>query len=351
MFVNYTKIRHPAAWKATDIGGKEGLIHRLSDEQVAALEGLATRNAHKPPEAITRADFTDPAIDALMMHVRDTIMGGRGAIVLHHPRLIDRPLDEYSRIYWGLGTHLGRGVVQSAKLDHIGRVEKVADNPTGRGYMLDIELRPHTDFHELLSLASIRTAASGGESGVASSLAIHNIMLEERPDLLAALYEGFFHERVADKNLSPEKVPVFCNIDGVVSCYFHPMFIWAAAKKMNVSLPGFLDEALRYFSDVSVRPDVRAFFTLEPGEMLFWHNFIALHSRESFHNEGQRQRLLLRLWLHADEGRPMHPTFTDTAFAMDHIHESGRPAIDYVRTGTLAQLRDTVAKQKREPAH
>ncbi len=69
--------------------------------------------------------------------------------------------------------------------------------------------------------------------------------------------------------------------------------------------------------------------------MLFWHNFVVLHSRTAFHDTPEQKRLLLRLWLNVPDGRDMHPTFNDRARAMDRIHDAGETAIHYTKAGVL----------------
>ena len=334
------QIVHPAAWTSAEIGGKEGLMHRMGPEHVAALWELVEKTRHLEPDAVTRADFDHPLVNALMQAVRFEIMQGKGAVVLQGLDLAGVSQEDFGRIYWGLGTHLGQGAVQSYRKDKIGLVQKEEHNPTRRGYLMDVELRSHTDFHEILSLSSFRKSAEGGESGVVSSLAIHNVIQREAPHHLKALYEGFFHESAGTKEISREKVPVFCNVDGQVSCYFHGLFQMAAAKQMGVDLPEDLVEAQKFFSSVAQRPEIRADFMLEPGEMLFWHNFMALHSRTAFNDTPEQKRLLLRLWINVPDGRPMHPSFTERAAAMDRLHEAGQAAIDYAGTGVLDQARE-----------
>ena len=330
------QIDHPSAWTSAEIGGKEGLMHRMGADHVAALRELVEKTRHLAPSDVTRADFDHPLINDMMKGARHEIMHGKAAIILAGLDMSKTSLEDYSRIYWGLGTHLGQGAVQSYRRDKIGHVQKEEHNPTVRGYLMDVELRSHTDFHEILSLASFRKAPEGGMSGAVSSLAIHNVIQRERPELLKALYEGFFHESAGTGAISAEKVPVFCNVDGVVSCYSHGLFQRAAAKQMGVDLPADLVEAQDFFAEVSTRPDVRADFMLEPGEMFFWHNFMVLHSRTQFHDAPEQKRLLLRLWLNVPEGgRAMHPSFNERARAMDRIHEAGEPAIHYAKTGVL----------------
>ena len=323
------RIDHPSAWTSARIGGKEGLMRRMGPEHVAVLTDLAARTRHLAPDAVTRQDFDHPLINDLMQAVRFEIMSGKGAAILAGLDMGGLSLEDYSRIYFGLGAHLGDAAIQSPKRDRIGYVEKVENNPDKRGYQLDVELRSHTDFHEILSLATFRKAASGGESGMVSSLAVHDVMRTEAPEHLATLYEGWWHGYAQKEHLTAEKVPIFCNVDGVVSCYYHGLSFLAAARAMGVELPEDLRAAMACFSAIAQRPEIRADFMLEPGEMLFWHNFLVLHSRQAFTNQGEHKRLLLRLWLHAPDGRPMHPEFVGRARLMDQIHAQGITALQY----------------------
>jgi len=323
--------RQAAAWTSAEIGGAEGLMHRLSPRQVAALQRLADSLDGRPVASITREDVRDPDVLALIAAMRFEIMHGKGAIVLSGVDASTLSEEAFERLFWALGTHLGRGVVQSSKRDLVGRVEKREDNPEQRGYQLDIELGSHCDFHEILALGCYRKADAGGESGLVNSLAVHDAIAAARPDLLAALYEGFRHQSATVDDLSAENIPVFCNVDGVVSCYYHRLFYINAARELNVEVPAKLREALQLFDALTRQPEVRATFLLEPGEMVFWHNFQNLHSRNSFTDRPEHRRLLFRLWLHAHpgEGRPMHPAFIDRARIMDRAHEQGKPGLIY----------------------
>jgi len=324
-------IDHPSAWTSAAIGGKEGLIHRLSDAQLEAIYALAIRIADKPLVEITRADVDDPELVTLMTSVRFDIQRGKAATVLSGVEIGGMSEAVFHRVFWALGTHLGEGAVQSARRDLVGRVEKLEDNPAGRGYQSDIELGSHCDFHEILALASYRAADEGGLSGLVSSLAVHDIMQAEHPDLLAALYRGFRHQCASPEDLSDENIPVFCDVEGKISCFYHGLFMMNAAKTLGTPLPADLIEAQRVFNEIALRPDVKASFLLEPGEMVFWHNFVCLHSRTSFKDRSEHRRLLFRLWLHAQPGesRAMHPAFVGRARQMDAVHQQGKPALVY----------------------
>jgi hypothetical protein len=148
----------------------------------------------------------------------------------------------FERIYWGFGTHLGVGAVQSAAGDRLGYVQNREDDPVKRGYRSLRELHMHTDSYELVGLMSVRKAKSGGLSGMVSSLAIHNEMLRSRPDLLPPLYRGFRiaseEARFSSKAITDEAMPVFCCVAGKVSCMYEPSHMKNAAELV----PGHADD-------------------------------------------------------------------------------------------------------------
>jgi len=323
------KVVDPAVWTSAGIGGKAGLTRTLSDEELAAVDRFLASVAGRAPDSITADELDDPLLAALAGEVRHQIMNGLGAILVSGLDIGRIGIEGFKSIYWAIGTHIGTGVEQSHRRDRIGLVQKEESNPTGRGYLMDVELRPHTDFHEVLSLAGVCHAASGGMSGLVSSLALHNILLDERPDMLEPLYEGYYHES-AGGIVSEEKVPIFGTVNGRTSCYYHPLFMRRAARLRGEDLPAALEEATAFMRDVAERPDVRADFMLDPGEMMFWHNFTQLHSRTAFDDTPEAKRLLLRLWINVADGRPMPAMFNQRAHWMDKAHGSGRTAIDYV---------------------
>lgn len=320
-------IDHPAAWRADRIGGREGLTRRMSSEHNAAIWRLVDRTRNKAPDATTREDFDDPLVNDLMAAVKDDLMNGHGCVVLSGLDLKDRTVEDYGRAYWGIGTHIGNGVEQSYRRDKIGYVQKEEHNPTGRGYLLDVELRSHTDFHEVLSLASWKKSAEGGLSGLVSSLAMHNVMLEEAPHHLKALYEGYYLAQPG--GASTEKVPVYSNVDGVVSCFNQGLFYMMAAKARGEELPSEFTAATKALGEIAQRPGLRADFMLEPGEIVWFHNFQTMHSRTAFHDTPEQKRLLLRLWLNVPNGRKMHPGFLEMGRRMDETHARGEAGVVY----------------------
>ena len=65
-----------------------------------------------------------------------------------------------------------------------------------RGYHEGGSQRMHSDNCDVVSLMCVRAAVSGGISRIVSAAAVHNRLLEERPDLLAALYGDYVFRRM-----------------------------------------------------------------------------------------------------------------------------------------------------------
>ena len=316
-------ITDPAAWEGSRIGGREALLRTLAPDEIDAIDRLAKAGRGTAPQ-MTRRDFSHPAIDALMTDVRNAVMFGRGAVILTGLDINRYSAQQFEALYWGLGTHLGHGTIQGPQGDWVARVEKSDRNPGGRGTLMDVELRPHTDMHEVMGLACVSRAADGGESTLVSSLAVHNAIRCTRPEFLSPLYEGFWagiNEAVGGRfPLSRAKVPIFCCVDGVVSCYYNKFFMHAAARRLGVELPPELVAAMNHFDAQASRPDLGVTFMLEPGEIVFWHNWTCLHARTAFRDAPGAKRLLLRLWLNVPDGRHVHPGIAERARRMDEDH-------------------------------
>ena len=240
------------------------------------------------------------------------------------------PIDRYSitdleTIYWGVGRHFGTPVSQSVMGDRLGHVIDVTDtDPYARAYRNRRELTLHTDFSDIVSFLCVRKAKTGGVSWFASAMAIHNRILDTRPDLLEVLYRGFYWHRYQEEGancapVTPWRVPVFSDCQDNVSCRFITSYIHeAVGHESGELLSDRQIEALHYFDEVAHAEGVPINFTLEPGEAVFVNNFTVLHARSAFVNDSdpEKKRLLLRLWMTVPEGRPVVPQI--------QIYDSGR---------------------------
>ncbi len=325
------KIETPAAWTGREIGGKAGLTYRLTPAQLAAFGAALDHTRHMRPQEATREDFDHPEIVALTAWLEETIRHGRGAVLLSGITPGTHSQEDMERIYWGIGCRLGVPVEQSSLGDRLGHVQHVKDDPVARGYRSNEELMPHTDSYRIVGLMCLQRGESGGYSRIVSSLAVHNEILATRPDLLEPLYDGYYYAiaeaRFSANPVTDFKIPVFCCIDGSVSCGISRSFIDDAAKLRGERVPAKLIEALDYFDATAERDDLRAKFLLEPGEMLLWHNFQMLHARDAYRDSPEHTRHLLRLWLRIENDRPIADAILQRAAIYERLYQERRERV------------------------
>lgn len=321
------------AWRGDDFADKRAVTVMLSQGQVIALKDVtdALLTLSTQPWTLSPQHFRHPVLEKALSPVYEEIRDGRGFVIIR-----GLPLDEYDLngirlLYWGLGTYFGKGQSQSNLGDQIGEVTDVTpQDPHARGYRSSRALKHHTDICDMIGLLSVRTAKSGGASSLASALTIHNILLQERPDLLARLYEGYYYHRRGEQApdeapITPHKVPVFSWKHGVLNFRFVRSYMDYALKLQGETDPE-LTEAFDLIEHLADR--TRFTFELESGEALFFSNLTTLHARTAFEDwpEADRRRLLYRLWLRNPDFRPQAAELNVYGIGDGIPHVPGRTA-------------------------
>ena len=310
-------IGHPTAWKVTDFTSPREYTVELTTVQLADIDDAVkqVRASGLALDDIERRHFPLPTLTPVIEYIQREIATGLGFVVVGRLPVDRYTKDELGMIYWGLGTHLGRGLSQSVMGDRLGHVKDVSrQDPNARAYRNRQELSPHTDLSDLVGLLCLRSARAGGTSRLTSALAIHNAILAERPLYLDRLYRGYIYhrrgeERPGDLPVTPHPVPVFSNVGGHVSVRYVRTYIEAGMAAVGAPIDQFDREVLDFFELTSKRPDLMLEFTLEPGQMYFLNNYTVLHARTEFEDfeEEERRRHLLRLWLEVPGMRAVHP--------------------------------------------
>lgn len=305
-----------AAWTGSEIGGKDELAFDLTPRHLAAIdEIMAEVERHGlTPETIERAHFDHPDLNDDLARLHAEVKDGRGIVVIRN-----LPVDKYGEeriqtVWWGLGTHFGIGQSQSVLGELVGAVMDFTEtDPHARAYHNKQELSLHTDLCDVIGMLGIRKSETGGVSSYASVAAIHNRILETRPEMLAPLYRGYHYHRRGEEQpgeapITPHKVPVLACLDGKVSARYVRAYMDAAMRAMGTD-DAELREALDLF-DQTAR-DVAVAFTIERGEATIINNHAVLHARTAFEDppDKARKRLLYRLWLTEAGFRPIPETF------------------------------------------
>jgi hypothetical protein len=311
------RIDHPSAWRVSDFKSPADYSVDLTPAMLADIDEAvqAIRREGLKLEDIEKKHFPLTSMQGLIAEIRHQVHDGRGLIVVRRVPAEKYSKDEMGMIYWGIGTHLGRGLSQSVLGDRLGHVKDFSrEDPLARAYRNKQELSPHTDLSDFVGLMSLRAARSGGVSRFASAITIHNIILAEHPDYLDRLYRGYIwhrrgEERPGDSPVTPYRVPIYSQIDGKISMRYVRSYIEAGQAAVGAPVDEYDKAVLDFVEATSKRPDVMLEFTLQPGEMYFLNNYTILHARTSFDDfeEEDRRRHLLRLWLDVPGMRPVHP--------------------------------------------
>ena len=323
-----SSIDHPGAWRAADFKSPAGYTIEFTATQLHDIKHAMRRikAAGLGLDDLQREHFEVPSLRPVIDEIRHEIKDGHGFVVVRRLPVEDYSKDEIGMIFWGIGTHLGRGLSQSVLGDRLGHVKDFSrEDPLARAYRNKQELSPHTDSCDLVGLACLCTAQSGGVSLLTSALSVHNAMLEEYPEALERLYRGYvFHRRGEEQPgelpYTPYRVPVYSNTDGKVSARYVRTYVEAGEAAAGRPMDEAELAVLNRFEEVTKRPELMLEFTLQPGEMYFINNYTILHARTAFDDgdaEEGRRRHLLRLWLEVPEMRPVHP----------HIRSGGIEAV------------------------
>jgi alpha-ketoglutarate-dependent taurine dioxygenase len=338
---------YPQVWTASDFDGVEDISVHLGPAGVAALEQrLRTVKAEGLALVdIGREHFRHPDLDDLLAGVLEELMSGRGMVVLRGLPADRYGAEDMAMMYWGIGTHFGTAVSQSALGDVLGHVQnltKPGEAEDARGYTSARELRLHTDLAQVAGLFCYRPAPSGGVSVIASALAMHNQIAAERPEFLPIYYRGFpYHrrgEQAADAAaVTPHAVPVFSTLRGNTSVFYVREILQNAAEERGVPLTAEEVAALDYFDACARDNSYR--LRLGQGDVLFMNNRTTLHARTKFADgdgaEGKRH--LMRLWLDVPGKRP------DVPEIQIYENQGGRGGIDRqegrVRAGSKYRIK------------
>ncbi len=310
----------PRAWTSDDAHRDTSWIQRLSAEEVAGFDAALAhaKAAGKHWLDMTADDFPlpGPALAALKRAFATT--QGRWGMCLLKGFPVDRWSEDDAKLaYWGMGLHTGVARTQNPKSQYMndvrdeGAVYKAA-NGQSRGYNTKASLDFHMDSGDIVGLLCRRTARSGGESLVASTIAVAEELGRRRPDLLAVLKQPFFHHYQGSQD--PLQPPYYaCPIIGSDPEHFTMRVNRkniVAAQRDFPELPRVTEqqwEAIDLLEEIMADPRWCFRMQLEQGDLQIVNNYVIVHSRTSFEDfeEQDRKRHLLRLWLAVPDSQPL----------------------------------------------
>jgi hypothetical protein len=317
-------IEGPSTWIGAEMRQREAeWTYRLSSSEIAELEAAlsAVRGRGLDIADIRLDDFPLPTLGPVLERLREEVLNGRGFVLLRGVPVQDRPIVESATIYWGIGTWFGNARSQNAKGHLLGHVYDLggssATDPNVRSYATSERQSFHIDRCDVVALLCLQRAKSGGQSAIVSSMTLHNVMAQRRPDLLERLYRPFPVDRrgeVPEGKAPFYQAPVFNECAGKVSVLYSRLHIGSSQRFPEARRLTPEDiEALDMLADLAGDPELRLDMTFMPGDIQFLHNHTILHARTGYEDwpEPERKRHLLRLWLSPPGARPLPPVFAE----------------------------------------
>lgn len=311
----------PAAWKGPEIDRQRTWLREFTEAELAELDAAVREHfaAGREMGDITPATFRLPTLSRTLTTILDQVLHGVGFTLLRGFPIQRYTTAEAAVAYLGIGSHLGSFRSQNAKGHLLGHVRDLGmdiNKPTTRYYQTNRELEYHTDSCDIVGLICLKTAKSGGESRLVSSVTLHDEMLRRRPDLWRQLFNPMPTDRRGEipPGMKPWfDLPVFNWHKGELSTIYAGQYIRSAQKNFPEArrLTALEHEAIDMLDALSNDPELNLSMEFRPGDMQFVHNHQMLHSRTDFEDwpEPEKRRHLLRLWLAPAGARELPPAY------------------------------------------
>jgi hypothetical protein len=171
----------PATWTWTLSGTEIAEIEAAADAILATGAG---------PVVLDAARFPLPTVGPRLAALRNTLLQGRGFELVHGLPLHEWPREKAAAAFLGVGSHIGAARSQNSAghlLGHVRDLGLASDDPNVRIYQTAERQTFHADSCDVVALACLCKAKSGGESLLCSALTVYNEILRTRPDLAAEL--------------------------------------------------------------------------------------------------------------------------------------------------------------------
>ena len=305
----FSTIDSPCAWKGKELSSRSDWKISLNETHIKEINNLISGNNQDIP-SITR----------LLSDAQETLENGPGLVLIRNCPVHDLKEHEAKKIFSKIASLVGTLVSQSSEGELIFSVKDSGykeNDPRSRGPNTRKKLSFHSDRCDVIGFLCLKQAMSGGENQIVNSVAIHNHLVENEPELIKCLYEPFYYRRhnVDTGNEIPYcKQPIFSVTEGKFACNLLRVLIDRAYAMPE--LPDMSKEqkrALDAIEETASLHEMHFTFRQSPGDILFLNNWITLHRRSEFVDfpEPEKKRHILRAWISPPNNRPIDPLFED----------------------------------------
>lgn len=295
-----------AAWAKSDLLANKDFVYQLTSQDRTEIQSALSRCADIPVTQATTLDFRLADFSTyISQKILPQLYAASGVCLLRGLNTEKYTLEELSKIHWGIGLYFGEAQKQYGEL--LLRVEDQSyqlGEPQAGNSNTSVRVRFHNDSCDIMAMMCVQSAYQGGETQIASAIAIHNQILRKDRTLLETLYQPYYrtYRRISGRSQSNdyEVKPIFTLKEGQFSCDISRSTIERAQRLQEVpKLTQLQMEALDLFETLAESTPLCYEFFLQPGDILYINNHRVLHARKAFKNSAtlKKERLLLRLHL------------------------------------------------------
>ncbi|GKZ35500.1 hypothetical protein AbraIFM66950_006162 [Aspergillus brasiliensis] len=317
-----TALSGQLVWDASTIANEYDWNYQLSAEDLQELDAALQhfKALNKPLGEITPHTFPLPSLHPILRDISKQVHNGHGFKVIR-----GLPVENYTReenviIYTGLSSHVApirgrqdnkwQGRPADVMVAHVKDLSHSCHSRDIPGPVVTADKQVfHTDAGDVIALFCLNEGASGGESYLASTCHVYNVLAATRPDLIKTLSEPWpfddfaptgdvyklrpllYYQPATDTD--PERLIIQYsrrNLTGYLDC------------KRSAHIPPLTEAQAEALDAVHFTAEKHA-ITLDfhKGDIQFANNLSILHARGAFTDSGEKQRHLLRLWLRDPE--------------------------------------------------
>lgn len=300
-----------AAWRGDDMAAHpERWLVELTADHIDEIGSAADRliAASVPMEEVSSDNFELPTVGSLTQDWRQTLASGTGVVCVRGLPVREWGNDKAAYAYWGLGHHLGVPGAQNPANELLGHVKdyREADTaPMARMYRTAEDIAFHCDTADVVGLLCLRTARTGGQSRIASSVFVFNELLRNDPDLASELFVPFELDRrneQAPGDPPTVQIPPSAWDGETLRTFWHSDYMRSAARHDGIELSPRRLAVLDRYDEIANDDITHLDMWLEEGDIQFISNHNVIHARTGYedHDDPDERRHLLRLWLSLD---------------------------------------------------
>jgi hypothetical protein len=309
-----------ANWMGADLPQRPDWCHQLTPDEIEECIAFASEYERSNGAEDLSLSFESmlPTFFGRLKRIQADLETGSGAT-----RLTGFPVDQVSddaveRIFLLAMTQVGTPVSQSIHGETVFHVRDEGykeGDPRARGPSSKNRLTFHSDRCDVISFLCLQDAKHGGDNQIVSSIAIFEKIERERPDLARVLMEPFWYQRhnvdTGNKNAFYQQ-PVFSIYQERFASSLLRVLIDRAYQSPDIpEMTTLQREGLDLIEELACRSEMHLEFRQERGDIVLLNNFVTLHRRTAFedHQDENRRRHLLRVWLSMPNSRSLDPLF------------------------------------------